>query len=121
MSPRSTTTVSESTHLGQSSSSNGATSPSSLLGKHVGMVTFSPFPYDPRPRRAVDALLKAGMSVDLVCLNGSELSYVFRYAIFILLSTLILALRSLKLRYDLVYVHNMPDILVVSALLPKAL
>jgi len=109
------------------------------------MVTFSPFPYDPRPRRAVDALLKAGMSVDLVCLNdsdlsrtdgnaalsiyripianrrGSKLSYVFRYAIFILLSTLILALRSLKRRYDLVYVHNMPDILVVSALLPKAL
>src|SRR6516225_12336759 len=145
MSPRSTTTVSESTHLGQSSSSNGATSPSSLLGKHVGMVTFSPFPYDPRPRRAVDALLKAGMSVDLVCLNdsdlsrtdgnaalsiyripianrrGSKLSYVFRYAIFILLSTLILALRSLKRRYDLVYVHNMPDILVASAIVPKVL
>jgi glycosyltransferase involved in cell wall biosynthesis len=109
------------------------------------MVTFSPFPHDPRPRRAIAALLNAGMSVDLVCLGdddlsrtdgtaafniyripianrrGSKLSYVFRYATFILLSTLILALRSLRHRYDLVYVHNMPDILVVTALLPKTL
>jgi glycosyltransferase involved in cell wall biosynthesis len=30
-------------------------------------------------------------------------------------------LRSLKRRYDLIYVHNMPDILVLSSLIPKAL
>jgi len=29
--------------------------------------------------------------------------------------------RSLRRRYDLVYVHNMPDILVLSSLVPKAL
>ena len=30
-----------------------------------------------------------------------------------------LALRSLTRRYDLVHVHNMPDILVFAALVPK--
>jgi glycosyltransferase involved in cell wall biosynthesis len=107
------------------------------------MATFSPFPDDPRPRRAIETLLKAGMSVDLVCLGngglsrnetglnlyripianrrGGKASYVLRYAAFILFSALILAFRSLKQRYDLVYVHNMPDILVASALIPRAL
>lgn len=109
------------------------------------MVTFSPYPADPRPRRAADALLKEGMSVDLICLGdenapkrealdginilrlpithrrGSKLSYAYNYSAFILACASILAVRSLKRRYHLVYVHNMPDILVVSALVPKAL
>jgi hypothetical protein len=108
------------------------------------MVTFSPYPADPRPCRAAHALLKEGMSVDLICLGdekapedepiddfrvfripithrrGGKLSYAYRYSAFILASASILALRSLRRRYDLVYVHNMPDILVLSALLPKA-
>ena len=110
------------------------------------MVTFSPYPFDARPRRAASALLKEGMSVDLICLShdetaprreilhgldilrlpvarerGSKFAYVRQYGVFILLSAAILALRSLKRRYDLVYVHNMPDILVLSALIPKML
>jgi glycosyltransferase involved in cell wall biosynthesis len=109
------------------------------------MVTFSPFPSDPRPRRAVEALLKEGMSVDLICLGdekaarreaidgldifrvpiahrrGGKLAYAYQYSAFILVSATILALRALKRRYDLVYVHNMPDILVASSLVPKAL
>src|SRR5215469_4917596 len=48
-----------------------STANSLLKGKRVGMVTFSPYPDDPRPRRAVDALLDEGMHVDLLCLaNG---------------------------------------------------
>jgi glycosyltransferase involved in cell wall biosynthesis len=109
------------------------------------MVMFSVYPGDPRPRRAVDALLGEGMEVDLVCLEsenaprpeqlqgikvfrvpiknrrGGKLAYAFQYAVFILISSTIVALRSLIRRYDLVYVHNMPDILVVSSLIPKAL
>jgi glycosyltransferase involved in cell wall biosynthesis len=116
-----------------------------LQGKRVGMVTFSSYPADPRPRRAAEALLKEGMSVDLVCLGdkkeptreafgginilrvpithrrGGRFSYAYQYSAFILISAGILALRSLKRRYDLIYVHNMPDILVLSSLLPKAL
>ena len=118
---------------------------SGLQGKRVGMVTFSSYPADPRPRRAAEALLKEGMRVDLVCLRdkreptreafgginilrvpithrrGGRFSYAHKYSAFILISAGILALRSLKHRYDLIYVHNMPDILVLSSLLPKAL
>jgi glycosyltransferase involved in cell wall biosynthesis len=119
------------------------TSGSRLAGKRAGMVVFSPYPADPRPRRAVDALLKEGMRVDLICegdetspkreilgrleilripikhRRGGVLSYAYQYSAFILISAAILAWRSFRGRYDLVYVHNMPDILVLSALLPK--
>ena len=107
------------------------------------MVVFSPYPADPRPRRAAEALLEEGMRVDLICegdekwpkrealdrleitripvrhRRGGALSYAYQYSAFILISAAILALRSLRRRYDLVYVHNMPDILVLSALMPK--
>jgi glycosyltransferase involved in cell wall biosynthesis len=116
-----------------------------LMGKLVAMVTFSAYPFDPRPRRAIDALVGAGATVDLICLgdekaprrevqNGinvlrvplkhprrGKVEYALRYGIFILISGLVFAFRSLRRRYDLVYVHNMPDILVLSALIPKAL
>jgi len=42
---------------------------SRFAGKRVAMVTFSPYPFDPRPRRAVDALVAEGASVDLICLE----------------------------------------------------
>lgn len=116
-----------------------------LAGKRVAMVTFSPYPGDPRPRRAVDALIAQGATIDLICLahNGApgleslnginvrrisikhdrrgKFQYLYRYGAFILVSAVLFALRSLNRRYDLVYVHNMPDILVLSALVPKAL
>jgi glycosyltransferase involved in cell wall biosynthesis len=116
-----------------------------LAGKSVGMVTFSAYPFDPRPRRAIDALVGAGASVDLICLgdekapsrevrNGirvlriplkhprrGKVEYALRYGGFIAVSSVVFALRSLRRRYDLVYVHNMPDILVLSALVPKIL
>src|SRR6266702_4627934 len=122
-----------------------ASSSRRLGGKRTAMVTFSLYPGDPRPRRAVDALVGEGMEVDLICLGsenaprreklngvevlraplknrrGGKLAYACQYAAFILISSVIFALRSLTRRYDLVYVHNMPDILVVSSLIPKTL
>jgi glycosyltransferase involved in cell wall biosynthesis len=116
-----------------------------LQGKRVAMVTYSPYPDDPRPRRAIDALRGEGMTVDLICLGqggsqqqdtakdlkvfripmkhrrGGKLTYAFQYGSFILISSFVFAWRALRRRYDLVYVHNMPDILVLSALVPKAL
>ncbi len=110
------------------------------------MVTFSPYPFDPRPRRAIEAIVGEGMAVDLICLGsdkspkreilngikvlripvnkeerGGKLKYGYRYASFILISSLIFAWRSLRHRYDLVWVHNMPDILVLCSLIPRAL
>jgi hypothetical protein len=49
----------------------------------------------------------------------ASLSYAYQYCCFHSDSAAILAWRSLRGRYDLVYVHNMPDILVLSALVPK--
>jgi hypothetical protein len=109
------------------------------------MATFSPYPADPRPRRAVDALLEAGMRVDLVCLReegqparekigglnvlrvpivhrrGGKLSYLLEYSAFISAATAVFAARTLRRRYDLVHIHNMPEILVLSGLIPKVL
>lgn len=118
---------------------------SCVRGKRVAMVTYSLYPDDPRPRRAVDVLVKEGMTVDLICLRdgkenkrealdgitvsripithrrGGKFLYIFNYLTFLLIAGTILAFRSIKRRYDLVYVHNMPDVLVLSAMVPKAL
>ncbi|HSZ79039.1 MAG TPA: glycosyltransferase family 4 protein [Chthoniobacterales bacterium] len=115
-----------------------------LSGARVVAVLFSDYPADPRPRRAAEALAEAGACVEVICLKekdeetqretfhgvhitrlplrrrrGGKLSYMLRYGAFILLAGAILAGRTLKRRYDLVHVHNMPDILVFSALAPK--
>ena len=117
--------------------------PMRFAGKRLAMVTFSAYPFDPRPRRAIDALVKEGASIDLICIAGNnqparetrdgvnvlrvpikhlrrgKLGYALRYAAFISCSSLVFALRTVARRYDLVYVHNMPDILVACALIPK--
>jgi len=116
-----------------------------LRGKRVAMVLFSYYPSDPRPRRAAEALADAGMTVDLICLredpedpkfanvNGVEvrrvpmsrrrggiLGYLYQYLAFLVVSSSIIISRSVfRRRYDLVYVHNMPDFLVLSGLVPR--
>jgi len=119
------------------------TSPS-IKGKRAAMVLFSFYPEDPRPRRAAEALVSAGMSVDLICLRegkedakrevfngvdirrvpvnkrrGGVMGYLYQYSAFLFMSSWIIAVRSLNRRYDLVYVNNMPDFLVLSGLIPK--
>jgi glycosyltransferase involved in cell wall biosynthesis len=126
-------------------SDSNARTASRLAGKRVGMVVFSSYPTDPRPRRAAEALLREGMAVDYLCegdrklsrrecvggLNitripirhwrGGFASYAYQYSVFITWSAAIFAWRMLRNRYDLIYVHNMPDILVISGLFPKLL
>ena len=125
--------------IGESS----AAAPQRLAGKRVGMVVFSPYPIDPRPRRAVEALRNEGAYIELICeaegdapareklenlevtripirhIRGGALSYAYQYFSFISISTAIFAWRLLRRRYQLIYVHNMPDILVLSGLIPK--
>ena len=117
--------------------------PHRLRQKRAAMITFSHFPGDPRPRRAAETLAQEGMTLELICLadpsspkrevlNGirvlrvpithrreGKLRYAYEYSTFFLVSALTLALRSLRHRYDLIYVHNMPDVLVFSSLVPK--
>jgi glycosyltransferase involved in cell wall biosynthesis len=117
-----------------------------LRGRRAAVLLFSHYPADPRPRRAAEALAAQGASIDLICLRdgddesahetygnitvtrvrlkrqrGGKLGYVGQYAAFVLASFFHLAWRSLTRRYDLVHVHNMPDVLVFSAIVPKLL
>ncbi len=114
-----------------------------LQGKRMAVVLFSTFPGDPRPRRAAETFVHAGMIVDVICLmdegspgrdtfngieidriaikhnRGSKLNYILQYSLFILIAFAKLAVRSLTKPYDVVHVHNMPDVLVLAALVPK--
>ena len=116
-----------------------------LRGKRGAVLLFSYYPADPRPRRAAEALAREGVLIDLICLqknveeprreiiNGvsvfrvplrrrrrGKITYIGQYSIFILRSFLQLTSQSIFRRYDFVHVHNMPDVLVFSALVPKA-
>ncbi|HTL17941.1 MAG TPA: glycosyltransferase, partial [Patescibacteria group bacterium] len=107
------------------------------------MVLFSYFPEDPRPRREAEALTRNGFEVDFFCLQRDpdellreessgisvyrlplkrrrtgRLAYVFQYAAFLLAAFGFLTARVFR-GYSIVHVHNMPDILVFSALVPK--
>ena len=117
-----------------------------LRNSRAAVLLFSHYPADPRPRRAAEALAAQGASIDLICLRdgdgepaheacgninvtrvrmkrrrGGKLGYVGQYAAFVVISFFHLASRSLTRRYDLVHVHNMPDVLVFSAIVPKLL
>jgi glycosyltransferase involved in cell wall biosynthesis len=111
----------------------------------AAVLLFSYYPADPRPRRAAEALAGEGLLVDVICLRrdgeraretvdgvsvlriplkrrrAGALAYIVQYGAFILTCGLILTVRSIRTRYRLVHVHNMPDVLVFSALIPKAL
>jgi glycosyltransferase involved in cell wall biosynthesis len=116
----------------------------SLKGKRAAVILYSGFPSDPRPRRAAEAMVQEGMEVDFFCLGDkptpaygerslgirvfryamtkrrdSKFTYFYKYGRFLAAAFWFLTKRSLKVRYDIVHVHNMPDILVFSALIPK--
>ncbi|CAN5523952.1 hypothetical protein BH20VER1_BH20VER1_10980 [soil metagenome] len=113
-------------------------------GRRGAVLLFSHYPADPRPRRAAEAMAAEGAQVDVICLRRDEpkresfgsinvlrlglkrnragrLSYVGQYLAFLLACFAYLGLRSVTRRYDFVHVHNMPDVLVFSALIPKLL
>ncbi|HKI44987.1 MAG TPA: glycosyltransferase family 4 protein [Balneolales bacterium] len=112
----------------------------------VVSVAFSRFPREVRTRREVAALVEAGMVVDNICLQGEEdlakevgkdgsiiyriklerkrgtrLRYMLEYWYFVSAAFFCLSWLHLRHRYRVVLVHNMPDILVFSALLPRLL
>jgi glycosyltransferase involved in cell wall biosynthesis len=117
-----------------------------MLDKRVAVVVYSYFPSDPRVYRETRALVEAGAEVDLFCLRkepdeppreflnrlsitrvdvkksrAGKLAYIKQYVAFSAAAFLWLSRRSLKHRYDLVHVHNMPDFLVFSAVIAKLL
>ncbi|MCX6953128.1 MAG: glycosyltransferase [Verrucomicrobia bacterium] len=118
--------------------------PVNLRGKRAAVLLYSYYPADPRPRRAAESMVEAGMTVDLFCLSeseddppqetiagvhvhrtplkrqrGSKLAYFTQYGRFLLSSFWFLTKQGLRQKYDVVHVHNMPDFLVFAALVPK--
>ncbi len=113
------------------------------IAPRVGMVVFSCYPDDPRVRREAEALVVSGMHVEVICLQqpgstrkdlvngvsvfripitrkrGSPARYLWEYAMFLFLAGYKLFQRNLGSKYDVVHVHNMPDVLVFSALVPR--
>jgi glycosyltransferase involved in cell wall biosynthesis len=103
------------------------------------------YPTDPRLHREVHALVDAGHSVDLICLQraghsdrerhgrlrvyrlpvpeatGTPLNYLVRYAAFFLAAAVLVTLLHLRRRYDLVQVESIPDALVFAAAIPRLL
>src|SRR5689334_7026457 len=53
--------------------------------------------------------------------GGSALLYAWSYLVFCIRATLLLARRSFSHRYDVIHVHNMPNVLVFAAIAPKLL
>jgi glycosyltransferase involved in cell wall biosynthesis len=117
-----------------------------VRGKRAAVIVFAYYPSDVRVLRAAEALSRAGMDVDLLCLQqfpdeprreqingvevfriavkkrrGGKLAYATQYLAFLFQSFLWLSFRQLIRRYDLVHVHNMPDFLVFCAIFAKAL
>jgi glycosyltransferase involved in cell wall biosynthesis len=115
-------------------------------GKRVAVLLYSTYPSDPRPRRAAEALAQYGAAVEVICLKqddreateetvggvrvrrlphkhqrGGKIAYVWQYSAFLVATFVILGWRAMFKRYHLVHVHNMPDVLVFSALIPKLL
>ncbi len=107
------------------------------------MLVFSYYPEDPRVRREAEALVESGITTDIFCLrdnfelkreivNGVEvyrlplrrkrtrkLRYIWNYAYFIFLAFFTLSFFHIRRNYSIVHVHNMPDILIFSALIPR--
>ena len=113
--------------------------------KRVCLVRHWYYPHDNHLKRDAEALLASGWEVDVVCLRkkgetareavkgvqiyrlpvehhrDSAWRYLWEYSAFLLLAFANLARLSLRRRYRVIEVSNLPDILVFSTLVPKLL
>lgn len=112
--------------------------------KNLLMVAYTNYRTDPRVIRAAEAAAEAGFAVDVLVLNrdnepreeqirgvnvihvnqsryrgGGVVSYVTAYLQFFLRCFFIAAKRRWRKKYAIVHVHNMPDFIIFSGLIPK--
>jgi glycosyltransferase involved in cell wall biosynthesis len=115
-------------------------------GQHICMPTYSYYESDNRVRRYAESLVKAGNTVDVVSLRRigqshrevienvsvhriqqrtknekGRWSYFGKLLLFLIKSAGFISWKHIKKRYDIVHVHNVPDIEVFAAFLPKYL
>ena len=109
----------------------------------ICMIVHKNFYGDTRVRRYVESLLTVGAIVDVVCLSGNDnpvvepherlrvysipvchanasrirylVEYIYAFALFLIR----LSFLHIKNHYQVIHVHNMPDFLIFSALIPK--
>jgi glycosyltransferase involved in cell wall biosynthesis len=112
----------------------------------VATITFDFYPFDPLVRRIAGAAIEGGYSVDVICLRqpgeqryeicegvhvhrlpmnrgfGRSLPVtILSWCWFLLISSVTLTRLHLKKHFDVVHIHNMPDFLVFSAIIPRML
>jgi hypothetical protein len=117
--------------------------PMTAAARRHCMVVDNTYP-DPRVEREANALLERGYHVDVICQlsrgaprtehdgrlsiyrlpvkrrrGASALVQLWEYLAFGAWATAMVTLRHLRARYDVVQVHNVPDFLVFSAVVPK--
>jgi glycosyltransferase involved in cell wall biosynthesis len=109
----------------------------------IAMIAQTCYEFDTRVKRAAEALTESGHSVDIFavshkgvseCRNNrllhirrlrmgrqrtSTVRYAFEYGVFFAWVLSLVSLLNARRRYDVVYVHNMPNFLVFAGLLPK--
>jgi len=114
-------------------------------GSAVRVCAVRQFPYDTHLRREVDALLRAGHEVEVVCMSrpgeplrerddrlsiwrvpvrhrrGRAGRYLFEHAAFLGIAVPLVALRHLRRNFDLIQVNSPPDSVALVALVPKLL
>jgi len=113
------------------------------------MLVHGYYPGDPRVRREAEALVEAGYEVEVVCLRvpkppgiqkepcqdkvngvqiyrlqlacrrGGMFRYIFEYLGLIMLGAWKLTLLHFKNPFQVVHIHNMPDLLILAGLIPR--
>ena len=111
----------------------------------ICMVAYTYYTIDNRVRREANALVEAGHFVEVVSLSevgresreiindvsivrapmkkfrGGWFSYIFGYVAFLFWAFLFVTALHFKRGYNIIHVHNMPDFIVFSALIPKVM
>lgn len=110
----------------------------------VCMVVHQAYEYDSRVRRYAESLAARDVAVDVLCLAGAEppsprprnvrlypiplrrghdarWRHLLEYGAALALFVVRAAAMQVAERYDVVHVHNMPDLLILAALLPRLL
>ncbi|MEP0862468.1 MAG: glycosyltransferase [Ignavibacterium sp.] len=107
------------------------------------MLVFSHYPGDTRVRREALALKSKGFDIDIICIKGDTQSkietiegisifrinlkkkreglftYIYIYTLFFLAAFVKVNFLYFKKRYSFIHVHNMPNFIVFTSLLPK--
>ena len=114
--------------------------------KQILALAYTYYSSDPRVLRESEALAQHGDQIEVLCLRkagepqvevmkgvkirhlpiqryrgDSTAFYILGYFWFLILSFVFVSILSVRKRYDVIHVHNMPDFLVFAALIPKIL